>query len=114
MEEKNELAGRIALLFGDYDSAQELFLRSMTPTLAMDMRCDLLQWELALKLAKTLAPDRVCGIAIKRAQQLEFRGDYSSALAMFKQTLAEVRVFAFAPTINRIRSHSSKEVRAVI
>ena len=36
------------------------------------MRQDLLQWNHALNLAKTLAPDQIPYISIKYAQQLEF------------------------------------------
>ena len=36
------------------------------------MRQDLLQWNQALNLAKTLAPDQISYISCKYAQQLEF------------------------------------------
>lgn len=56
--------------------AQKLFLSSSRPLTALEMRRDLLQWEQALALAKTLAPDQLGPISREYAQQLEFRGEY--------------------------------------
>ena len=36
------------------------------------MRCDLLQWDQALELAKILAPERIFALSRQYAQQLEF------------------------------------------
>ena len=102
LEDKNLLAGHICVLFSDFSQAQELFLRSSNARAALDMRKDLLHWDHAIKLAKTLAPEQVPSISIKYAQQLERRGETSSALGMFKsanensdllsaQDLSEVR-----------------------
>lgn len=54
MEDKNLLAGKISMLFGDYNRAQDLYLASSSPSAALDMRRDLLQWDQALKLAQVL------------------------------------------------------------
>jgi WD repeat-containing protein 19 len=59
VEDKNLLAGNIALLFGDYQTAQDLFLSSSRPVAALEMQRDLLHWDQALKLATTLAPQAV-------------------------------------------------------
>jgi hypothetical protein len=40
------------------DTAQQLFLESSKPELALDMRMDLQDWFAALKLAKQIAPER--------------------------------------------------------
>ena len=59
IEDKNLLAGHIAMLFGDYVQAQELLLLSTRPIAALEMHRDLLHWDQALKLAATLAPQQV-------------------------------------------------------
>jgi len=41
---------------GDYSLAQDLLLASSRPITALEMRCDLMQWEPALRLAEQLAP----------------------------------------------------------
>ena len=80
IEDSNLLAGHVALVFDDYTTAQELFLASSRPVAALEMRRDLLHWEGALKLAKTLAPEQVPYISREFAQQLEFKGEHSLAL----------------------------------
>ena len=82
------LAGHVALVCGYHDLAQELFLASSHPISALEMRRDLLDWEVALKLAQTLAPDQVPSISREFAMQLEFREEYEPALAMFNNGLA--------------------------
>ena len=58
--------------------AQKLFLSSSRPLAALEMRRDLLQWEQALTLAKSLAPDQLGTISREYAQQLEFKGEYQA------------------------------------
>ena len=53
------------------------------------MRRDLLHWEQALKLAKTLAPEQVPTISREFAKQLEFRGQYEQALQMYHKGLGD-------------------------
>ena len=87
VEDKNQLAGIISLLFCDYQRAQELFLASSRPGLALEMRRDLLQWDQALKLAQTLDTSQVPEICVQYGQQLEFRGEVDPALKMFDAAL---------------------------
>ena len=87
VEDKNELAGQISLLFCDYQRAQELFLASSRPNAALEMRRDLLQWDHALKLAQTLDSSQVPDICVQYGQQLEFRGETDQALKMFDSAL---------------------------
>ncbi|KAL1529596.1 hypothetical protein AB1Y20_000539 [Prymnesium parvum] len=89
VEDRHLLAGHLAVIFADYSSAQEHFLQSNRPISALEMRRDLLHWEQALKLAKTLAPDQMPAISREFAQQLEFRGEYDHALSMFHKGLGE-------------------------
>lgn len=84
-EDRFALAGHMALLFADYDAAQDLFLKSSTPNEALQMRRDLLQWDQALRLAETLAPDQVPEISLEWAKQLELRGDAARALKTYKE-----------------------------
>lgn len=37
--------------------AMDLYLKSTQPRLALDMRCDIQDWNVALNLAKTIAPE---------------------------------------------------------
>lgn len=87
MEDKNLLAGHIAMLFCDYQRAQDLFLASSRPMAALEMRKDLLQYDQSLKLAQILAPNQVPEICIAYGQQLEVRDDIAMALKMFEDAL---------------------------
>jgi hypothetical protein len=49
---------------------------------ALEMRRDLLHWEPALRLARTLAPEQVPLLCQQYAQQLEFKGEYQQAWNM--------------------------------
>lgn len=89
VEDKNLLAGHICVLFSDFAQAQELFLRSSNARAALDMRRDLLHWDHALKLAKTLAPSDVSSISVKYAQQLETRGEFSASNRMYESAWEE-------------------------
>lgn len=72
-DEKNILLGNVAMILGDYDLAQELFLKSSNPILALNMRCDIQDWLLALNLAKTIAPEQEPIICRKLAMQIEVK-----------------------------------------
>lgn len=89
-EDRQAAAGHMALLFGDYPLAQELFLSSSEPVAALEMRKDLLEWDTALKLAETLAPQQVPPISLELAKQLEFKGDYAAALQMYQQAQSKL------------------------
>ena len=73
------LMGHVAMLFGQHEHAQGLFMRSYHPLAALEVRCDLVQWEQALGLARQLAPERVPSICIRHAQQLELLTEYAEA-----------------------------------
>ncbi|KAI6657490.1 WD repeat-containing protein 19-like [Oopsacas minuta] len=80
VEDKNLLAGHLLALRGEFDSAQDVMLRSSQPQAALSMRRDLLHWDQALQLARALSPEQIPAISREYAQQLEFQGDYSGAL----------------------------------
>ncbi|CAG0890762.1 unnamed protein product [Cyprideis torosa] len=87
IEDVHLLAGHFSMFCGDYDQAQEHYLKSSTPSAALEMRRDLLQWDNALQLASNLSPEQIPVIAKEYAQQLEFTGDYGSALSHFERGL---------------------------
>lgn len=91
IEDKKAAAGHIAMLFGDYDLAQELFLASSMPRSALDMTCDLLQWEKALRLAATLAPEQVPRLSVELAREAETRGEAKEALASYSSALDKLQ-----------------------
>ncbi|XP_066952339.1 LOW QUALITY PROTEIN: WD repeat-containing protein 19 [Macrobrachium rosenbergii] len=79
------LSGHLAMYLGDFNTAQDLYLRSSTPVAALEMRRDLLHWDQSLHLAKKLAPDQIPYISREYAQQLEFIGDYPGALTHYER-----------------------------
>lgn len=72
IEDIKLLSGYMAMFVGDFDRAQSWFLNSSNPVAALEMRCDLLQWDQALNLAKRIAPEQMAYISREYAQQLEF------------------------------------------
>ena len=92
VEDSKLLAGHVALLFGDYTAAQDFFLASSRPLTALEMRRDLLDWDQALKLARTLALPQVPYISRAYAQSLEFRGEHRLALEMYEKGAIDPRM----------------------
>lgn len=72
VEDWKLLCGYINMFLNNYDRAQEWFMKSTKPTAALEMRRDLLQWDIALQLAKKMAPEQIAMISREYAQQLEF------------------------------------------
>ncbi|XGW14495.1 hypothetical protein V3C99_000644 [Haemonchus contortus] len=89
IEEKTLLAAHVSMLLGRYDQAEQLFLKSSCPNEALAMRRDLLDWSKALALAEQLSPSEIPHISREYAQQLEFMGDYPSALAHYENGIIE-------------------------
>lgn len=88
-EDKSQLCGYIAMFLGEFNLAQDLFLASQYPLAALEMRRDLLHWDSALQLAKALAPEQIPYISREYAQQLEFTGDYMSALSHYEKGVTQ-------------------------
>ena len=86
-EDKKLLSGHVAMILGDYNLAQNLYLQSGSPVEALNMRRDLLQWDQALHLANKLAPQEIPYISKEYAQQLEFTGNYKESLNHFEKGL---------------------------
>lgn len=72
VEDLNYVSGFCALLLNETDEAKIFFTKSSNALEALHLCRDLLQWEQALSLAETLAPDQIPLIAREYAQQLEF------------------------------------------
>ena len=87
IEDRKLLSGHLAMMLGDYQLAQDLYLQSSQPVEALHMRRDLLQWEQALSLAARLAPGEMATISREYATQLEFTGDYPAALQHYERGL---------------------------
>lgn len=85
IEDRNLLAGHLAMFLGDFNQAQDLYLSSCCPNAALEMRRDLLHWDSALLLAKRLADDQIPFISKEYAVHLEFIGDYVNALAHYEK-----------------------------
>ncbi|XP_031560697.1 WD repeat-containing protein 19-like [Actinia tenebrosa] len=90
LEDKNLLSGYVAMFLEDYSTAQDLFLSSSYPLAALEMRRDLLNWDQALELAKTLAPEQIPYISREYAQQLEFTGDYANSLMHYERGITNL------------------------
>ncbi|XP_046901307.1 WD repeat-containing protein 19 isoform X3 [Hypomesus transpacificus] len=87
IEDKNLLAGHLAMFLNEYNRAQDLYLSSSCPIAALEMRRDLQHWDSALMLARRLAQDQIPFISKEYAVQLEFIGEYVSALAHYEKGL---------------------------
>ncbi|XP_072190356.1 WD repeat-containing protein 19 isoform X2 [Excalfactoria chinensis] len=85
IEDRNLLAGHLAMFTNNFNLAQDLYLASSRPISALEMRKDLQHWDSALQLAKCLAPDQIPFISREYALQLEFTGDYINALAHYEK-----------------------------
>lgn len=88
IDDINLIAGHVASLLGNVTLAQDFLLKSSNPMAILELRRDLMNWEQALTLAQTLAPEEVTLIAKDYAQQLEFDGKFTEALAMYEQGLS--------------------------
>ncbi|XP_014836361.1 PREDICTED: WD repeat-containing protein 19 [Poecilia mexicana] len=93
IEDKNLLAGHLAMSLEEYNLAQDLYLSSSCPAAALEMRRDLLHWDSALMLAKRLAEEQIPFISKEYAVHLEFIGDYVNALAHYEKGLTHQNKF---------------------
>ncbi|CAG9766952.1 unnamed protein product [Ceutorhynchus assimilis] len=89
IEDWKLLLGYVAMYLNQNDKAQDWFLKSNRPLVALEMRRDLLQWEEALQLAQKMAPEQISMISREYGQQLEFLGDYGKALIHYEKGLQE-------------------------
>ncbi|KAM3864863.1 WD repeat-containing protein 19 [Diretmus argenteus] len=93
IEDRNLLAGHLAMFLNDYNLAQDLYLSSSCPISALEMRRDLLHWDSALMLAKRLAEDQISFISKEYAVHLELIGDYVNALSHYEKGMTHDKKF---------------------
>lgn len=86
-EDTSVLCGHVAALLGNHDIAQQRYLTSDMPTMALKLRRDLRQWREALALATSLGSDQTPVISCDYAQQLEMRGQHAQALSYYQKSL---------------------------
>lgn len=83
--------GTCAMLLNQYDLAQENFLKSENPVSALDMRCDVQDWTIALNLAREIAPEQEPLISRRLASQVEAHGNNSEALKLYERSVVTER-----------------------
>ncbi|CAF94207.1 unnamed protein product, partial [Tetraodon nigroviridis] len=93
IEEMNLRSGHLAMFLEDYNRAQDLYMSSSCPVAALEMRRNLLDWDSALKLAKGLAEEQIPFISKEYAVQLEFNGEYVSALTHYENGITHDKEF---------------------
>jgi len=67
--ELNIILGKICSILNRSDQAQEYFIRSSRPEMALDMRCDLQDFKIAHKIAEKIAPQKIPNIGRKLGLQ---------------------------------------------
>ncbi|XP_053681434.1 WD repeat-containing protein 19 [Anopheles nili] len=87
IEDLNTLAGFCAVLRDEIEDAKTLFTKSGNPSEALELCRDLLQWDQAMALANTLAPEQIPFLAREYGAQLEFTGNNTEALMNFERGL---------------------------
>lgn len=85
-QEKKILLGHIAAILGEEDKAEEFFKESSQPSLAVDLRCDLQDWSIALKLAKEYQKYREVFICKKLAYHNESNNNNSEAIKLYEKS----------------------------
>lgn len=83
--EINILIGHVASILFKHDVAQEYFMKSTKPILALEMRMDLQDWFAALKLAKQIAPEKEQFICRKLASQVENQQNNLEAQKLYER-----------------------------
>ncbi|EFX73748.1 hypothetical protein DAPPUDRAFT_324995 [Daphnia pulex] len=88
VEDLQLLSGHIYMILGNLEKAQDCYLKSSQPEIAIDMYTDVMEWEQALLLAEKLAPHKIGVIAREYAQQLEQTGDFVHALLYYERAMS--------------------------
>ena len=91
-DDSQYVAAYACTLLSDFQTAEKLFLMSHQPILALNMRRNLLQFDRALKLAEKLDAQKIPTICKEYAVQLEFRGEFTNALQLYKRAKEPVLV----------------------
>ena len=87
--EKKIILGHIAAILGEEDLAQELFTESSQPEKALELRIDLQDWSIALKLAKEYCPGKEPFISRRLAYQYETQGNVQEAMKLYETSMID-------------------------
>jgi WD repeat-containing protein 19 len=104
IEEKKVLQGLVAMIFCDYNLAQDFLLDSSNPNLALDLRCDIQDWNVALSLAEQMDKARVPLIKRNLAESLERQGKYQQALNLYEAS--KIAENAIGDELKRQKNHN--------
>lgn len=111
IEDCNLLSGFCCLILDKAEEAKTFFAKSLNPQEALELCRDLLQWEQAMILATSLAPEQVPFIAREYAQQLEFAGSYSEALYHYEKGYKEDIIHGSGDTLENASPELLEHVR---
>ncbi|CAK84014.1 unnamed protein product (macronuclear) [Paramecium tetraurelia] len=85
--EKNLLFAYVAMILGQHDLAQDLFLKSSYRLGALELRSDIQDYVNALSLAKKIAPEQEPFICKRLAIQIETQGNNPEAVKMYEMAM---------------------------
>jgi WD repeat-containing protein 19 len=91
LDDKNLLIGLCASIMGEFDIAEEHYLKSSTPKEAVYMRRDMHEWEAARLLAEKIAPEELYDIMTSYALQLEHNQKWKESFNYYKTSLNYAR-----------------------
>ncbi|KRY14682.1 WD repeat-containing protein 19 [Trichinella patagoniensis] len=90
-ENRDQLRAHVAMIMQNYALAEKLYIDSFNSKDALQMYCDIMDWENALRLANQFFPEQIANISKEFAQELEQIGQYEKALQYYQSGLAEAQ-----------------------
>ncbi|KRY32204.1 WD repeat-containing protein 19 [Trichinella spiralis] len=88
---QDQLRAHVAMIMQNYALAEKLYIDSFNSKDALQMYCDIMDWENALRLANQFFPEQIANISKEFAQELEQIGQYEKALQYYQSGLAEAQ-----------------------
>ncbi|KAL1232297.1 WD repeat-containing protein [Trichinella spiralis] len=90
-ENRDQLRAHVAMIMQNYALAEKLYIDSFNSKDALQMYCDIMDWENALRLANQFFPEQIANISKEFAQEVEQIGQYEKALQYYQSGLAEAQ-----------------------
>ncbi|KRZ43699.1 WD repeat-containing protein 19 [Trichinella pseudospiralis] len=90
-ENRDQLRAHVAMIMQNYALAEKLYIDSFNFKDALQMYCDIMDWENALRLADQFFPEQIANISKEFAQELEQIGQYEKALHYYRSGLTEAQ-----------------------
>ncbi|KRZ88049.1 WD repeat-containing protein 19 [Trichinella sp. T8] len=90
-ENRDQLRAHVAMIMQNYALAEKLYIDSFNSKDALQMYCDIMDWENALRLANQFFPEQIANISKEFAQELEQVGQYEKALQYYQSGLTEAQ-----------------------